>query len=210
MQINNQWRDNAGLMVVWADGTYDSMRHCSHCLEQAEDPKEPTKEEVLYASLCQTQVHRDKYTEVGETRLERGEDAELMAGYWDYMYGNQPLGGKFDFDGELVVKEFFTANPDRGICVHNNIAEKCDQCVDAPDSATRHSGISAEQHELAQEAYALLSPKQKQVWDLVMREQVSQEEAATRLGVDKRSVSDRLIRAEQKFYEFINRHKGEI
>lgn len=96
--MNNQWRDNANLMVVWADGTYDSRRVC-------DEPK-------LCGGLgCNMPVHQDRYREIGQVVLEENED-DSQIGYWDHMHTVQPLGSQLDFDGELLVKEFFTANPD--------------------------------------------------------------------------------------------------
>lgn len=160
--MNNQWRDNANLMVVWADGTYDSKRSCDEC----------------GLDNCHNVIHKDMYKEIGTTVLETQEAEVNALSYWDYMHSNQPLGGKFDFDGELVVKEYFTANPD-------GLAEP----------VARNSGITAEQHALAQEAYEQLSPKQQEIWDLVMRQQLSLTDAATQMDIKKQTAEVHLNRA---------------
>lgn len=167
--MNNQWRDNANHMVVWGDGTYDTSRKCDEC----------------QSMICGSPVHNDHYKEIGSTHLEEiGEDGGQ--GYWDYMHSNQPLGGKFDFDGELMVKEFYTANPD-GL----------------DESKQRGSGVSEEIHELAQDAFSQLTPKQQQVWQLVMREQMSQTDAATKLGITQQMVEKHLRYAKTKFTEYL-------
>lgn len=174
--MNNQWRDHADCMVVWADGTYDNSRICAEC----------------HGPSCQYPVHPDRYKEIGTTLTDEiGEDSGM--GYWDYMYSNQPLGGKFDFDGELVVKEFYTANPD-------GLAERDD----------RSSGITQITHEIAQEAYDQLTPKQKEVWDLVMREQLSGVEAAQRLGITQSSLKDRLNLAKIKFTDYLRSQEHRV
>ena len=168
--MNNQWRDNANLMVVWADGTYDSKRSCDECGLEA----------------CKNVVHRDAYKEVGSVALEVKDAEAAGLSYWDFMHSNQPLGGKFDFDGELVVKEYFTANPD-------GLAEP----------AARGSGITEEQHILAQEAYDRLSPQQQKVWDLVMRQQMSLTDAAESLGVRTQTAEVHLNRAKASVTAFL-------
>ena len=183
--MNNQWREHAECMVVWADGTYDHGRTCDEC----SDPN------------CSMSVHTDHYSEVGQTRLEN-EDANSNGGYWEYMQSNQPLGGKFDFDGELMVKEFFTANPD-GLCHHNQRPDKCDFCNLAVGEVTRTSGTKEQQYEWAKEAVQAMTPKQKQVWELVMRQQLSQTEVARRLGVTQPVVATHLSRAKEVFTTYM-------
>lgn len=165
--MNNQWRDNAHRMVIWADGTYDTSRVCDECgLETCHDP-----------------VHTDRYKEVGQARIEET-DGDANLGYWDFL---QVFGaGRRDHDGEMVYEEPLCANPD-GL----------------PEPFPRLSGVSEETHELVQQAFSALTPKQQQVWQLVMREQVSQTEAANRLNISQPMVKKHLNYAKAKFIEIL-------
>lgn len=169
--MNNQWRDNANLMVVWADGTYDSKRSCDECgLEQ-----------------CKNVVHTDQYKEVGNDPLLVSDASEVM-GYWSWMSVNKPLGSKQDFDGEWVHTETHSANPD-------GLAELM----------PRTSGITEEQFKAAQEAYATLTPRQQEVWNLVMRQQMSITDAGASMNppITKQAVEQCLSRAKTVFINIL-------
>ncbi len=170
-RMNNQWRDNANKMVVWADGTYDTSRSCDEC-------QRPN---------CGMAVHADHYKEIGESRF-MTDEAEDQAGksYWNWMAVNKPLGSRQDFDGEWVHTELFTANPDG---------------LSEPEP--RSSGTNKDIYELAKKAFAQLTPKQQEVWQLVMREQVSETEAARRLNISQPTVNQHLKYAKTKFAEYM-------
>lgn len=170
--MNNQWRDHAERTVIWSDGTYDTQRECSLC----------------NLKNCQTPVHKERYQTFGQARIEVMEDTdpETAKGYWSWMHENKPLGGDYDFDGDLVTPEFNTANPD-------NLAE----------AEERHSGITEEQHTYIQEALKLLTTTQRDVWNAVMREQVPQAELARRLGVSEAAISKSLKTAKVKVTNYL-------
>lgn len=170
--MNNQWRDNANCMVVWADGTYDRSRTCNECC----------------SSACKNPVHEDRYKEVGQTRLEK-EDSLNGQDYWAWMRVNQPLKGYRDSDGEVVVNELVCANPD---WLHEGLE--------------RNSGIDEAQHGLSQAAYESLTGKQKEVWQLVMRDQVSQTEAGRRLGISQQAIEKHLRYAKVAFTNYLRDH----
>jgi hypothetical protein len=172
--MNNQWRDNANCMVVWADGTYDHKRSCDEC----------------HAPVCQNPVHTDKYKEIGESRYLTEQEDGTSTTYWSWLANNKPLGSRQDFDGEWVHTEFFTANPD-GL----------------PEIDAHNSGVKERIHQFAQEAFEHLTGKQKQVWQLCMREQCNEPEAARRLGVTRSTVATHLSRAKASFTEYL-RNKG--
>lgn len=50
-----------------------------------------------------------------------------------------------------------------------------------------------------EEAYHLLTPEQKDVWDLVMKSGLSQYQAASQLGISRNAVDRRLYWAKTKF-----------
>jgi len=174
--MNNQWRDNANLMVIWADGSYDSSRKCDMCR----------------GINCPTPLHEDHYKEVGQAQFEIEDanastsDLEMTRGYWDWMHTNQPHGSFHDHDGDLVTPESAFANPD-------SLAE----------TPARSSGITEQQTQWLEEARQLLTDKQREVWDLVMREQMPQVIVAAQLKIDASQVVRRLDRAKERIEEYL-------
>lgn len=140
---------------------------------------------------CKSPVHKDRYKEIGHSMTD--DTCGEVGPYWDFMHSVQPLGGKRDYDGENVATEFFTANPD-GL----------------KELEPRISGVTEIQYQLAQEVYETFSDRQKQVWDLVMRQQVSQIEVAEQLHITKQAVSTYLNRAKAAFKTFMEENKSRV
>lgn len=131
---------------------------------------------------CAAPVHTDTYKDIDHNPRT----------YWDWMEENAPYGGESNFFGEFIVNESFNANPD-GL----------------PDYISgRTSGVEEDKQELIDGAYARLSPAQRQVWDLVMREQVSQTEAGRRLGITQQAVEKRLRSAKAAFTNYLREHSN--
>lgn len=181
--MNHQWREHTERAVVWADGTYDHSRVCDLCK----------------STTCSYPVHTDHYPEIGKTRLEIEESGDVFTdfeeekenGYWEWMHLNQPLGGFFDHDGDLVTPEFKTANPDL-------LAEL----------KLRASGIPEQVHMWMREAYELLTDAQKEAWNAVMREQISATELANRLGISEKNVRKRVDGAKVKIVDYLRNKQG--
>lgn len=133
--------------------------------------------------VCKSPVHSDHYKEIGTTVLETRE-AEQGLNYWAWTHSNQP--GKRDHDGEIVSTENIFANPD-GLAAN----------------ALRVSGVEEEQHALAQEAFEQLTDKQKEVWQLIMRDQCSQTDAAIRLNITQQAIEKHLRYAKAKYTEYL-------
>lgn len=128
---------------------------------------------------CSMPVHQDRYRQLGTTNLETSE-AEEAVGYWAWL----SMIGVTTPDAEHI--EPTAANPD-------NLLE----------TDTRSSGTPKDQHVWMAEAYEQLTGAQREVWDLVMREQVSQVDAAKKLGISPQAVSIRLSAAKQSVTEYL-------
>lgn len=133
---------------------------------------------------CQAPIHQDFYKEIGSVASEEAE----QQGYWNWMFVNKPCGGEWNEFGEFLANELFNANPD-GVAMR--------------ESQGQASGISAQQHEWVREGYDTFTERQKEVWDLVMREQGSQADAAERLGISNTTVGKHLRYAKTKLINFL-------
>lgn len=135
---------------------------------------------------CSYPTHTDRYKEIGTTESPAKD-------YWDWMALVNPLGCEVNGLGEPIFNEYFDANPD-GL----------------PGIEGRTSGTSQIQYQIMQEAFDQLTPKQQEVWTLVMREQVSQTDAATKLGVTRETLKTHLSRAKLKFTDYLRSQSSRV
>lgn len=168
--MNNQWRNNANCMVVWADGTYDTRRGCDVC----------------DLATCGHPVHGDRYREIGTTNLEEMEQDDRATSYWNWMHMNQPNGGFRDNDGDLVTPETSFANPD-GLpevpARNSGIAEEQHEWM-----AEAYEGLSKEQ----KEAWDLVMREQLSETEAAKRLQITQQAVEKRLRNAKAAITEYL------------------
>jgi DNA-directed RNA polymerase specialized sigma24 family protein len=65
------------------------------------------------------------------------------------------------------------------------------------------SAISEFEDVKAKQAFSELSPRQKKVWKLVMREGLTEEAAAIQLGITRQAVHGLVVRAKQAFENYL-------
>jgi DNA-directed RNA polymerase specialized sigma24 family protein len=114
--------------------------------------------------------------------------------YWDFMQQHAPFG--FTEDG--AVKEATSASPD----------VMSDEDVAGAEPFIRNEAITDEQVALMDEAFDLLSDKQKEVWQLCMRDGLSEREAGSALGISHIAVHKRLSSAKLTVQNFLRENGG--
>ncbi len=100
--------------------------------------------------------------------------------YWNWVEENAPQ----DEDGVYI--ESAIANPD------SLMATRFVEPV-----------LTEDQDEIRQAAFNQLTPRQKEVWDLVMRQGFTEEEASSKLNVERVTVQTHLNRAKTSFTNFV-------
>lgn len=95
-----------------------------------------------------------------------------------------------------------------------NSSTQAESAYGNPDQLYEEDVIGAYQSkethdELSQDAYSQLTDKQKEVWDLVMRQGLSEEQAAEKLETSRPAVQNRLRGAKAKFTNFIYDKRAE-
>jgi RNA polymerase sigma factor (sigma-70 family) len=148
---------------------------------------------MCMSRVCEAPVHPEAYREVGTTRLE--EEATDSPDYWQWMDQRNPYGGDgsaLSTGGDYVHNEAWAANPDQ-----------------FEERGFKSSGVTEQQYEWMQEALSTLTDRRQQIWDLAMRQQLSQTEIASQLGVSQQTVEEHLRLSKQIVTEFLRTKQDE-